>query len=181
MNPRMGFALAHAKQSPLHGLERIGLQVDQDTQQPILGRRQWAVLVGGVPPGGARVSIEPPCRHMGLEYGLKGWYQRAKLIQRETGQIDHLCRTGLDISEPSRAHGGGLLSLEAQDIINRDELYCLFPPGRRGVVLRRHVGATGPGPLRITGGLPARLAVDGPDQLEERAATGHGILGVSMT
>jgi hypothetical protein len=43
-----------------------------------------------------------------------------KLLQRETGQIEHLGQTGLEISEPSRSHGGGLLSLEAQDIINRD-------------------------------------------------------------
>jgi hypothetical protein len=45
----MGFALAHAEQSPLHDLERIGLQVDQDQQQSILGGRQRAVLVGGEP------------------------------------------------------------------------------------------------------------------------------------
>jgi hypothetical protein len=122
VNPLMGFALAHAKQSPLHDLERIGLQVDQDTQQPIFGRRQWAVLVGGVPTGGARLSVEPPCRHMVLECGLNGWHQLPKLLQRETGQIEHLGRTGLEISEPSRSHGGGLLSLEAQDIINRDDL-----------------------------------------------------------
>ena len=58
---------------------------------------------------------------MVLECGLKGWHQLPKLIQRETSQIEHLGRTGLEISEPSRSHGGGLLSLEAQDIINRDE------------------------------------------------------------
>jgi hypothetical protein len=116
----MGFALAHAKQSPLHDLERIGLQVDQDTQQPILGRRQWAVLVGGIPTGDARLPVEPPGHHMGLVGGLNGWHQVPKLLQRETGQIEHLGQTGLEISEPSRSHGGGLLSLEAQDIINRD-------------------------------------------------------------
>jgi hypothetical protein len=48
-----------------------------------------------------------------LECGLKGWYQLPKLIQRETGQIEHLGRTALEISEPSRSHSGGLLSLEA--------------------------------------------------------------------
>jgi hypothetical protein len=57
-----------------------------------------------------------------LEGGLKGWDQLPKLIQRETGQLEHLGRTGLEISEPSRAHGGGLLSSKAQDIIHRDEL-----------------------------------------------------------
>jgi hypothetical protein len=30
MNPLMSFALAHAKQPPLHDLERIGLQINQD-------------------------------------------------------------------------------------------------------------------------------------------------------
>lgn len=123
MNPLMGVALAHTKPSPLHDLERIGLQGDPDTQQPLLGRRQWAGLVGGVPTGGARLSVEPPCRHMGLEGGLNGGDQRPKLLQRETGPLEHLSRTGLELSALSRAHGGGLLSLEAQDIINRDELF----------------------------------------------------------
>jgi hypothetical protein len=116
----MGCALAHATPSPWHDLERIGLQVDQDTPQPILGRRQWAVLVGGVPTGEARLPGEPPCHHMGVVGGLNGGHQLPKLLQRETGQLEHLGHTGLEISEPSRSHGGGLLSLEAQDIINRD-------------------------------------------------------------
>ena len=57
MNPLMRLALAHTEQPPLHDLERIGLQVDQDKQPPILRRGQGTVLVGGVPPGGARLSI----------------------------------------------------------------------------------------------------------------------------
>ena len=113
MNPLMRLALAHTEQPPLHDLERIGLQVDQDKQQPILRRGQGTVLVGRVPPGGARLSIKTPCPHMGLETDLKRWHQRPKLLQRKTGQIEYLCRTGLEIDEPSRAHGGGLLSLEA--------------------------------------------------------------------
>jgi hypothetical protein len=36
MNPPMGFALAHAEQAPLHHLEGVGLQVDEDPQQLIL-------------------------------------------------------------------------------------------------------------------------------------------------
>jgi len=75
----MSRALAHAEQPPLHDLESIGLQVDQATQQPILRRRQWTVLVGGVPPSGARLSSEPPGRHMDLEGRLKGWHQLPKL------------------------------------------------------------------------------------------------------
>jgi hypothetical protein len=50
---------------------------------------------------------------MSLERGLKGQDQLLKFLHRETGQIEHLCRTGLEIDEPSRSHGGGLLSLEA--------------------------------------------------------------------
>ncbi len=42
MNPLMGFALAHPEQPPLHDLERIGLQVDQDEQESILGCWQGA-------------------------------------------------------------------------------------------------------------------------------------------
>jgi hypothetical protein len=73
MNPLMGFALAHPEQLPLHHLEGIRLQVDQDKQQPILGRGQGTVLLRRVPAGGARASIEAPCGHMALEHGLKGW------------------------------------------------------------------------------------------------------------
>jgi len=72
MNPLMRFALAHPQQPPLHHLEGISLQVDQDTPQPILGGRQWTVLVGRVPTGRARLPVEAPVGHMGLERGLKG-------------------------------------------------------------------------------------------------------------
>jgi hypothetical protein len=123
MNPWMSLTLPHTEQPPLHALERRGLQVDQDTQQPILRPGPRTVLVGGVPPGRARLSIATPCGHMGLTCGLKRWHQWPQLIQRETGPIEDLGRMGLEIDEPSRAHDGGLLSLEAQDIINRDELY----------------------------------------------------------
>jgi hypothetical protein len=69
-----------------------------------------------------RLSIEPLCRHMGLKRGLKRRHQRPTLIHRETSHIEHRCQADLKIGEPSRSHGGGLLSLEAQDTINRDEL-----------------------------------------------------------
>jgi hypothetical protein len=58
-----------------------------------------------------------------VKCGLKRWHQLPKLIHRETGQITYLCRAGLEISEPYSSYGGGLLSLEAQHTINRDELY----------------------------------------------------------
>jgi hypothetical protein len=68
----MGCALAHPEPPPLHHLERIGLQVDQDTQQPILGGWQRTVLVGRVPTGRARFPVEAPVDHLGMERGLKG-------------------------------------------------------------------------------------------------------------
>ena len=80
MNPLMGLALAHPEQPPLDHLKGIGLQVDQDKQQPILGGRQRTVLVGRVSAGGARRPIEAPFGHMGLERGLKGRDQLLKLI-----------------------------------------------------------------------------------------------------
>jgi hypothetical protein len=100
MNPLMGLALAHPEPPPLHDLQGIGLQVDQEKQQPILGGRQWAVLVRGVAAGSARLPIEAPCGHMRLERGLKGRDYLLKLFHRETGQIEYLCRPGLDVDEP---------------------------------------------------------------------------------
>ena len=120
MNPLMRFALAQPEQPSLHDLERIRLQVDEDKQQPILGRGQRTVRLGRVPAGGTRPPIEAPCGHMGFARGLKGWDQALKLIEGETGQIESLCRAGLEIGEPSRAHSCGLLSSEAQHTINRD-------------------------------------------------------------
>jgi hypothetical protein len=100
MNPLMRFALAQPEQPPLHHLEGICLQVDEDKQQPILGRGQRTVRIGRVPAGGTRPPIEAPCGHMRFERGLKGWDQAPKLIEGETGQIEYLCRTGLEIGEP---------------------------------------------------------------------------------
>jgi hypothetical protein len=116
----MGLALAHAEQPPLHHLEGVSLQIDQDTQQPILGGRQGTVLVGRLSANGAWPPIEAPVGHMRLERGLKGRDQVPKLVQGKTGQIQDLRGAALEIGEPSRAHGGGLLSLEAQHTINRD-------------------------------------------------------------
>jgi hypothetical protein len=118
----MGLALAHPAPSPRPDLEGRGLPGDADTQEPILRCRQGAVLIGGVPTGGARRSIETPGGHMRLECGLKGRDEALELRDGETGPIEHLCRAGLEIGEPSTPHGGGLLSSEAQDTTNRDEL-----------------------------------------------------------
>ena len=125
VNPLVSLALAHPEQPPLGHLEGVGLQVDQDKQQPILRRRQGTVHRGRVPTGGARSSIEAPMGYMDLERSVKRRHQLPKLIHGETGPIEHLCGASLEIDEPSRAHGGGFLSSEAQDTINRDELSFL--------------------------------------------------------
>ena len=116
----MSLALAHPNQPPLHDLEGVGLQVDQDKQQPLRRRRPGTVRRGRGSTGGARASIAAPVGHMGLKRGFKRRHQLPKLIDGETGSIAPLCGAGLEIGEPSSAHGGGLLSSEAQDTINRD-------------------------------------------------------------
>ena len=113
MNPLMGCTLTQAEQPSLHDLEGLGLQGDQDKQQSILGGRQRTVRVRRVPARGAWLPIETPVGHMGLEGGLKWGDQLPQLVHGETGQIEHLCRAGLEIGKPSRAHGHGLLSLES--------------------------------------------------------------------
>jgi hypothetical protein len=115
-------ALAHAEQPSLDDWEWRGLHIDQEAQQPILRRRQRTVLVGRVPPGRARLPIEAPVGHMRLERGLKGWDQALEFLHGETGPIQDLRRAGLEIGESSHAHRCGLLSLEAQYTLNRDEL-----------------------------------------------------------
>jgi hypothetical protein len=100
MNPLMRFALAQPEQPSLHHLERIRLQVDEDKQQPIFGRGQRTVRIGRIPAGGTRPPIKAPVGHVRFERSLKGWDQVLKLIEGETGQIEHLCRAGLKLSEP---------------------------------------------------------------------------------
>jgi hypothetical protein len=96
----MSLALTHAAQSSLDDWERRGRQVDEDKAQPILRGRQRTVLVGRVPPGRARLSIEAPVGHVALIRGLEGENQRLKFVHGETGQIQDLRRAGLEINEP---------------------------------------------------------------------------------
>jgi hypothetical protein len=95
----MGRALAHPKEASLHDLERRRLHRHQDAQEPILRRGEGTVLVGRIPTGRAWFPIEAPEGHMGLEGGLKRWDNLLKLVHRETGQIEHLCRAHLQIGE----------------------------------------------------------------------------------
>jgi hypothetical protein len=100
MNPLMGFALAHPEEPPLHDLERVGLQIDQEKHQPILGGWQRTIRGGRVPPGDARLPVEAPVGHMSLERSFKGWDQLANLLHGETGQIQELRGAGLDLGKP---------------------------------------------------------------------------------
>src|SRR5919109_3668796 len=128
MHPLMGLALAHPKQSSWHHLEGVGLQVDQEKQQPICRRWQRTALRGGVPAGGARLPVQAPVGHRGVEHGLKGRDQLLKLLYRQAGQIQHLRGASPAVGQAYTSHGRGLLSSEAQDTINRDELYYLTTP-----------------------------------------------------
>src|SRR4030095_9640229 len=114
VNPLIRFALAHTKQAPLHHLERIGFQGDQDEKQPICGCREWTVLVHHESASGPRFSIETPRGHVRPERGLEGWHQRLKFLQGQTREIEKLGGAGLYIGEPYTGHGWCLLSWEAQ-------------------------------------------------------------------
>ncbi len=100
MNPLRRFALPHAEQASLDHLERVGLQIDQNKQEPRLGCREWTIRVHGKPASGPGFPIEPPRRHMGLERGLKGWDQVLTLVQGQAGEIQELRRAGLQVREP---------------------------------------------------------------------------------
>jgi hypothetical protein len=123
VNPWIGLAVVHPEQPPLHHLEGRGVQVGQDTPQPLRGRWQRTVLIDGLPAGRARLPSEAPPGHMGLKGGRKRRDHAPQLIQGQTGRIQHLERAGLEVGESSIPPGGGLLSLEAKDIINRNNLY----------------------------------------------------------
>src|SRR5262245_59886087 len=75
-------------------------------------------LISTVPP----VMNHSAMHHMCLERCLKGRDQRLKLVARETGQIQKLCRAILAIGILSMRHRRCLLFWEAQYTINRDNL-----------------------------------------------------------
>ena len=95
----MGFALHHPEQAPLHDLERIRFQVDQDKQEPIFRGRQGAVLVHGKAAHGPRLPIHAPRRHSGVERRLEGRDQLLKLVKRQAREIQELSRAGLQLGE----------------------------------------------------------------------------------
>src|SRR5262249_13166105 len=80
------------------------------------------VLVHAETAGGPGLPIEAPRRHMGLKRGLEGRHELLKFVEGQTGEIQELRRAGLQIGELDMGHRWGLLSWEAQYIINRDNL-----------------------------------------------------------
>src|SRR6266851_5768308 len=100
VNPSIGFALHHPEQAPLHALERIRFQVDQNKQEPVFRRWQGAVLVHGKPTRGSRLPIHPPRRHPGLECRFEGRDQLLKLVEGQAREIQELSRAGLQLGEP---------------------------------------------------------------------------------
>jgi hypothetical protein len=96
MEPLMGLALAHPEEPSLYDLERRRFHVHEGEQKPILRRGEGTVLIGAITTGGARLPIEAPEGHLGLEGNLKGRDYLLKLVQRETGQIEtsagRICR-----------------------------------------------------------------------------------------
>ena len=114
MNPLIGFALAHAEQATLDHLQRVGLEVDQNEEQSIFRGRERTVLVDRELAGDARLPIEAPRGEMRLERRLKGRDEALKLVERQAGEIEELCRAGLHIGELDTGHTSCLLSREAQ-------------------------------------------------------------------
>ena len=94
VNPLIRFALHHPEQAPLHDLERIRFQGDQDEQEPIFRRRQGAVFVHAQLARGPRLPIHPPRRHTGVERSLEGRDQLLKLVESYAGEIEELHRAG---------------------------------------------------------------------------------------
>ena len=100
MNPLVGFALAHAEQTPLDHLERIGGQVDQQEEESLFRGRSGAVFVHAKPARGPRLPSEAPRGHRRLERCFKRWDELLALVKRHAGQIQALRGAGRHIREP---------------------------------------------------------------------------------
>jgi hypothetical protein len=98
------------------------VQGGQEQQESSLGRGQRTGCIGGLPARRARPPITAPRGHLGLKGRLNRRDQGPQLLQGQTGQIQHRKRAGLERGDASMPHGSGLLSLEAQHIINRNKL-----------------------------------------------------------
>jgi hypothetical protein len=87
VDPLVGLALAHAEQAPVHHLERISLEVDQNEEQAIFRGRERTVLIYREPAGDPRLPIEARRGEMRLECCLEGRDSLVKCIERQAGHI----------------------------------------------------------------------------------------------
>jgi len=92
--------LAHAKQAPLHHLERIGLERGENEKQAIFRCWERTILVHGKPAGSPRFPIKAPRCEMGVKRCLEGRDQLLELVKGQTREIQELCGAGLHIGEP---------------------------------------------------------------------------------
>jgi hypothetical protein len=98
--PLVGLALAHAEQASWDDVQRVGFQGDQKEEQPVLRRRQGAVLIHAKRAGRPGFPIKAPYGHVRVERGREGRDQRLKLVQRQAGAIQEFQRAGLSLSAP---------------------------------------------------------------------------------
>jgi hypothetical protein len=123
MNPWGRFGLAHPEHASMEPLCGILLEIDPDTQQPILGGRPGTVLIGGRASGLPASSMQGPCGHIAEECALKGRHECGKFVHCQARHISHLGRMRGKIAIPS--HQLSLLSWRVQYNSNRDELYYI--------------------------------------------------------
>ena len=119
------WALSPARPTPIHlRHECRGLSAlfGEEEEQPLFGRRQGAGLLDGQLAGGPGCPIEAPRGPMRLERRLEGRNEGLKRVEGHAGAIQELRWVGPSVSAPSTRHRRCLLSLEIQQIINRDKL-----------------------------------------------------------
>jgi hypothetical protein len=100
VEPLVGFALAHAKQPPVHHLEGGGLEVGKQEKEPIFWCRQRAVLIDGELAGSAGFPIEAPRGHSGVERRLEGRDEGLEFLKGQPRKIQELRGAGLQFGEP---------------------------------------------------------------------------------
>jgi len=126
MNPLIGFALHHAEQPALHHLERIGLQVGEQEEQPILGCRQGTVLytvnwraVRGLP---SRRQAAICAWNAASKGGTSYWNSSSVMLVKSRNSVGRDCISVNRKPAMERASCYSIVLSEAHHIINRDKL-----------------------------------------------------------
>ena len=97
MPPLVGCALAHATETSLDHLQRVGFHIGQNNEESLVWRRERAVFVDREPAGGPGLPIEAPRRHTGVKRRRKGRDEELKRVERKTG-----CTRGTPWGGPAR-------------------------------------------------------------------------------